>query len=815
MLTTKLKTIPLTSLFKDPGNLMIRLIQTLLFIILFTVINSAYAATIAKQSQKLSGFYNLYYQQSTGSVFVEIKHLNQPFLYQTSLVQGLGSNDVGLDRGRLADTKIVHWERHGNKVFLKQNNLKFRANTKDANEAHTIDQAFADSVIWGGTIAEESKSGLLVDVSSLILSDRQDVIDALAYSKQGAYHIDSSRSAIAQKHTKAFPKNTEISAWITYTSSKAGNYVSQAAADGKSFTLLTRHSFVALPDSNYKPRAFHPYSGYWAVGYQDYASPIEKDMNVQFIPRHRLAKKFPEKAKSEAVEPIIYYLDAGTPEPVRSALLEGARWWNQAFEAAGYIDAFQVKMLPDDADPMDARYNVIQWVHRATRGWSYGASVIDPRTGEIIKGHVTLGSLRVRQDLLIARGLSAAFATNDNGDQMHQQMALDRIKQLSAHEVGHTLGIAHNFAASGNDRASVMDYPAPFVTLNENIIDFSNAYDKGIGEWDKQVIKYGYSDFSDNDDNHLKTILQESRARGLRYLSDPDSRSVASANPVASLWDNGSDPVEELTRLSTLRKHALASYSLSNIKSTDPMSDLQETLVPIYLLHRFQVQAAAKVIGGIDYGYWLKEDEKVKQIVSMDRQRKALEHVLDTLSPEYLTLPSHLFELMLPKAYGDSRNRESFPSNNDAEIDALAIAEVSARHTLTWLLNPQRLNRVLQNQVRINNPLTVDTIIEHLISATLNSDKFEGDLAQVHQRINFVVADKLIELVHDKSLAPEIKAELDSLIEKWCQKKAKVRGKGTYQKHYLYLAKQLLKGLSDSSIRLIANPAVLPPGSPI
>ena len=429
-------------------------------------------------------------------------------------------------------------------------------------------------------------------------------------------------------------------------------------------------------------------------------------------------------------------------------------------------------MLPADADPMDVRYNVIQWVHRATRGWSYGSSVVDPRTGEIIKGHVTLGSLRVRQDLLIARGLVPPFAKSDSGDEAQQAMALARIRQLSAHEVGHTLGIAHNFAASVNNRASVMDYPHPLVKLNKNQIDLSDAYDVGIGKWDIQAVKYGYSDFSATyEQTALNNVVQESKKMGLLFISDPDSRAVSSANPWSNLWDNGKDPVAELRRISKVRTKALQNYSDAVLMSDQPLSDVQEALVPIYLLHRFQVQAAAKVIGGYDYSYWLKRDNQRPKMLESRWQKQALDALTATLSPEFLVLDDKLLSLMVPKAYGSYRNRESFPSNNGLVADPLAIAEASARHTLNWMLNPSRLNRVYTFS-SANNGFTIETVLDALFKRTLNDNFKDAQLRALHQRVNFAVADQLLSLVHSDALNSQIKAELVARIQQWAENKS-------------------------------------------
>jgi hypothetical protein len=365
--------------------------------------------------------------------------------------------------------------------------------------------------------------------------------------------------------------------------------------DAETFTVRMHHSFVQLPDKNYEPRVFDPRSSFIPISFFDYSTPVSEPIDKYFIIRHRLKKKDPNAEKSEAVKPIIYYLDNGTPEPIRSALLEGARWWNQAFEAAGYVNAFQVKVLPDTADPMDVRYNMINWVHRSTRGWSYGAAVVDPRTGEIIKGNVTLGSLRVRQDYLIAQGLLAPFENGKPADDKMLQMALSRLSQLAAHEIGHTIGLMHNYAASVSNRASVMDYPSPTVTLNANgDIDLSNAYAKGIEDWDKIAIAWGYTDLKPGTDEKtaLNKILTDAEQNGFQFISDRDARAAGGLHPQAHLWDNGNNAVDELKNVVKVRQKALQQFGEKNIRPGTPMAFLEDVLVPVYLYHRYQVEAA-------------------------------------------------------------------------------------------------------------------------------------------------------------------------------------------------------------------------------
>jgi len=580
-----------------------------------------------------------------------------------------------------------------------------------------------------------------------------------------------------------------------------------------------------LPDDDFEPRRFDPRAGYFGIGYQDYSTPIGEPITKRFITKHRLKKKNPDSEMSEPVEPIVYYLDPGTPEPVRSALLDGARWWNEAFEAAGYKDAFRVKVLPDSAHPMDVRYNMINWVHRSTRGWSYGTSVIDPRTGEIIKGHVLLGSLRVRQDYLIAEGLLSPYKDGQTFDEDNPMldMALARIRQLSAHEIGHTLGIAHNFAASTNDRASVMDYPAPKVNITQDsTLDLSNAYDTGIGEWDKVAVKYGYKDVSGlpDEETALNSVIEEAINEGLLYISDADARPAGGAHPKAHLWDNGEDAVDQLHHIMDVREIALQNFSESNIPKGTPMAELENALVPIYLYHRYQIDGTVKLIGGQNYSYNLRGDDQAgPEPVPDSTQRVALDAMLKTLSAEQLTMPERIVELIPPRPIGYYDSRELFNSHTDPTFDPIGAAETAAAMSAKLLFNTERAARLVSAEAHDSTNLGLGDLLDSIINHTWKQPIENGYEGAVQNTINHVVLYQVMNLAADENASSQVRAvtnfKLEALRE-WMRNEAESRAEKEQRIASLLYGYRTLQQFKDKGEMFMpTKPLSPPPGSPI
>lgn len=732
--------------------------------------------TKTKGFTKYTGYFNFYWDDKTGKVFLEIDKLNQEFLYVNSLPAGVGSNDLGLDRGQIGNSRIVKFIKSGPKVLLIQPNYSYRAISDNVDERKSVAEAFAQSAIWGFTALAQDGDKVLVDFTPFLLRDSHKITDRLNDNNQGSFSFDESRSAVYLPNTKSFPDNSEFEATITLAGKAKGAEISSVSPDPNAVTVRMHQSFIKLPDDNYKQRKFDPRSGYYDVEYMDYATPIDQPIMKRLLTRHRLQKKEPTATISEPVKPIIYYVDRGAPEPVRNALIEGASWWNQAFEAAGYKNAFQVKLLPDDADPMDIRYNIIQWIHRSTRGWSYGEGISDPRTGEIIKGQVSLGSLRDRQDFLIAEGLVQPYEDGKPVSDKMMKLALARLRQLAAHEVGHTLGLQHNFTASVNGRASVMDYPPPVISLNtDGTIDLSKAYRTEIGEYDKRAILYGYQDFQagTNEDEALKGIVTQTIKQGFLFISDDDARPAGSAHPQAHLWDSGTNAADELNRLMVLRKHVLDNFSEKAIRQDAPMATLEEVLVPMYLMHRFQAEAASKMLGGLYYTFALKNDgQTITKFVPPAEQWKAFDALMGTIAPNALALPEKLIEKIPPRPIGYPRTRETFKSHTGLTFDPMAAAESVAGATLSFMLQPERAARLIEYQSRDNTQPGLLPVLNKLVAQTWKAPQAAGYKGELQRLVNNLTLKQILTLAATTSAPENVRGiallQIDEL-KKWMQ----------------------------------------------
>ena len=777
-----------------------------------------------KDTTHKPGFFDLYIDEASGKVLAALPApdedgLSLKFIYATGLTAGLGSNPIGLDRGAFDSGVIVAFRKVGNKVIAEQENWKYRATSDNPREQLAVRESFARSFLWSGEISETADDGsLLVDISGFLTRDHLGVVAAMSANPEGgSYAIASDRSLPDTSSALAFPDNVEIDAFLTLTSAKPGREARVTAADGRAVTLVQHHSFVRLPPEGYKPRKFDPRTGAIEVAYYDFSAALDAPIVTRLARRFRLEREDPNATSGPVKKPIIFYVDPGAPPQIRDALIDGAEWWADAFEEAGFEDAYRVEVLPEDAHPFDIRYNMIQWTHRQTRGWSYGGGVSDPRTGEMLKANVILGSQRVRQDRMIFEGLAGTGNTGTGAADDPVEIALARIRQLSAHEVGHTLGFAHNFAASSNDRASVMDYPAPYVQVAEDgSLDFSEAYGVGIGAWDIHSAKWLYTEFPEgtDEDDALDAIAEEAFEQGLRFVGDREARSVGTAHPHGAVWDNGGDPVEALREALDVRLIALSGFGARALDDGQPLADLHKVIVPVYLYHRYQVAAAAKLVGGVDYAYDVKGGPAgpARPVPAAD-QRAALNALMVTLDPAELDLPDDLLNQMTPELGSFTPfigSEETFDSKADPLFDVLAAADTAADITISALLHPARAARLVEFRRRDAAMPGFEEVLTTVIEAV-----FQPALTDRQQTIAEVVQARLVRnlivLADNEDASAAVRAIASGQL-----RDLRLRIRGT-DRHSVWLRGMINDYTSREAVPVALTPARpdVPPGSPI
>ncbi|MGD2120589.1 MAG: zinc-dependent metalloprotease [Gemmatimonadota bacterium] len=772
----------------------------------------------------IDGFFPLYYEADHDRIFMEVSRFDTQVLHMTGLAAGLGSNDIGLDRGGGSGSRVVTFERHGRKLMMVQPNLGFRVDSENPAEVRAVRDAFARSVLYAFDVVAESDGRVLVDLTDFVLSDQTQIARRIS-----GYQFNRDRSSIYLPMTQGFPENTEIEAELTFvqgggTSAGDGRGgsggffegVSSVAATGAAASLRVHQSFVKLPEEPIEPRAWDPRQALGAHTWVDYGTPLGEDMTKRVVRRHRLEKVDPSADVSDPVEPIVYYIDPGAPEPLLSALMDGARWWNDAFEAIGYRNAFRVELLPEGASSLDVRYNVVNWVHRSTRGWSSGGSVVDPRTGEILKGTVTLGSGRVRQDYLLAEGLLSPYETGSETPPELEEWALARIRQLSAHEIGHTLGFGHNYYDSELGRISVMDYPHPWVTLNpDGTLDYSEVYEVGMGEWDSVAVAYGYQDFPEgvNEEAALQRILDDAWERDNRFLSGD-----ASIHPRIDIWSNGTDAAAELERMMAVRSAAMSRFGENAIRLGRPLAEIERVLVPLYLHHRYQIDAAGSVIGGVDYIYSLRGDGRDPfEYVSGADQREALRALLGVLDPSELALPRELIDRLPPRPPGFRGDREYFPRWTGGMFDVITPAVVLADHTVRNILDDSKAARLIEQHALDSTIPGLGQVIDEVfwsVFGALPGDEYE---AEISRAVEWVAVTRVMGLAGSAAM-PQVRAiALAKLQERKDLLDGMMAGADEDEAaHYALLSGTIERFLKDpTTMPSVPTAPAAPPGAPI
>ena len=765
--------------------------------------------------QKRDGFIPLYIDEKQGKLLMELPRDSMTVLMFYGLATGLGSNPIGLDRGANGDNFITRFESNGDKVLVVFENWNYRTSANNPDHARTITESFPPSTAGALPVVAREGGRILVDATDFVMRDWNDVSGTLQGSNEGTYNVARDRSSIYREYTRAFPENTEIDVALTFTTQgRPGNTVASIVPDGKSFTLRQHISFLKVPDAGFRPRVLDPRMGFFGIRFNDYAQPIQNPLEVRWIAKHRLERVNPADPNSPIKNPLVYYIDRGIPEPVRSATREGAKWWEEAFNAAGLRGGFRVEDLPVGADPLDARYNVVQWENRNERGWSIGGSLGDPRTGEIIKAMARMDSHRARTDYNLYAGLMGADAAAAD-----TAFVLARVRQVTAHEIGHTLGIAHNYIASTYERGSVMDYPPPRVRLSPaGDIDISAAYDVGPGEYDILSLRWGYGIFPPaSEQDSLRAIVAEGLRKGLLFLSDADARPDYASDPRTNLWDDAENPMEFLRHQMGVRRVAMSRFGLRNIRVGEPVALLQERFVPVYLMHRFAINSLAKTIGGMEYHNAMRGDgQQATRPIPGAVQRRALEALAAAITPSELAIPDTIISLLGPRPFSYGPYVELFGSRTRPTFDELGAARTLAQMVVDGLLQRERAARLVQFSTRGDNPLTLSELIDRLVASWSSAGSETRKVAALRRVAQRAVADRLITLAADKEASPEVRALVELRMTSLRNRARTLGSSGTdlERAHWTSIAGDFTRWLERKELPTPTAPLRAPPGDP-
>ncbi len=690
------------------------------------------------------------------------------YLYATSLQTGLGSAAITLDRGLDGRTELLDFRRVGTEVAIAFENPRFRAVGGTASEQRGVRESFPIDVVWmSRPVSTKPDGSVVIDIAPFLTQDVMHLARQLDSGGGAPFKLVPALSAPLLRSVQDFPDNIVFAALETFESSDPGAAVRSVAPDPHKVSFVVHSSLIRLPPPGYTPHPYDIRAGGEPIEVYDYTTPLGQRVFHEYATRFRLQKIHPGRARSRVRKPIVYYIDRAAPPQIRAALLRGVRYWAKAFAAAGYIDAFQVKVLPRGVSPNDVRYNVVFWDDRLTRSWSYGQRIVDPRTGEIIRGVAVLGSLRARQDMRIFHALVGTKYDNTGGPDDPVRATLLRLSQLAAHEVGHTLGFSHNFAGSTQHRSSVMDYPGPRILLKDGRIDLSHAYATGLGSWDMFTVKWLYGAPPPGESlRHYDSALADAMvASGARYITDTDARSPGSPTPWASLWDDGPDPVAALKHMMAVRRVALDDFGPRVLLPNEPLADLRREFVLVWLLQRYEAVAAAKLVGGVDYSYAINgHAHPPARPVDAREQNAAIDALLETLSTRELTVPHRLLMELSYGIHGADNpqfNQEVLANAGGAVFDPLVAADVAAQVTLNALLAPSRLTRVYEQHLADPHLPGLDDLLGRLLAATVGA---EHDA--VGRRIAYRTLMTLARTARDRRTSPDVAALINDRLRR-------------------------------------------------
>lgn len=715
---------------------------------------------------------------SEGQPLLGVRRFGVPFLLTVSLSQGLGSSELQLDRGRAGKARLAEFRRVGERVVCVLRNKHFLSTGEPAT-VRAGEESFAVSVIWSGPVVREWDGAVVVDATGLALYDHDRVAEHLSERGQGAYSLDADRSyplaASSSDHGVRLP------AMLTFHGIGAGAAVRAVSGDSRAVSVVQQVNLMPLPEPPLAPRSYHPASGGYGVGYVDHGLGGRQ---VRFQPRFRVGEGAPR---------IVFEIDPAVPEPFRSAVVEGGNWWRDGFAGTGLPDAYQVVVGDGDFDPYAPGVNGVVWVHRAGRGWSLGQGLTDPRTGEILHARVRLGSQRIEQVRALGETLLAPYGRPDEAELVAavEEFVLARMRQLAAHEIGHALGFAHNFASTHHPQQSVMDYPHARIGLTEDgRVDLSAAYPVGLGPWDHYVVAHAYADL---DDTELAALRQE--FAHLAYLSDEDCQGPDAAHADGVQWVTGGDPLTALATILDVRRTALAGFGPGVLPPDRQTGELEDRATLLHLLHRHETTAVARLLGGVRYRYAHAGDGAGGTTpVDAATQHTALRTLVSLLDARQLALPPAVLDTLTPPAFRYTRGEAAYDTSAGRVFDPLEAVRAAATLVIEPLLAPSRLNRLAWQHEQDPQVPSVTEVVGALLGV-------EGS-GLVQETANWAVLHGVLSTAGGEGLHAAVRAEVRAAVRTAADQLGGQRGE---------LARRWLA--DPGSVRLDPAPRV-PPGAP-
>ena len=751
--------------------------------------------TKTKGCEKFEGLFNIYQDKKSGKSYLEIdtSHLDQEFIYFSYFENGV--TDAWTVKGRYRGSKIIKISKFYNKIDITVHNTKYYFDKENPLSKGANSNINTPLIISENIIAKNNdKTRFLINADNIFLNES---LQQIRSSYSGAYRGfrlgNLSKSKTRYSKIRNYPENTDVVVNYFYESKYPSKRGSDAITDSRNVSIMLQHSLIRMPDSGYVTREDDSRIGYFTTQSNNMTT-LDQVNYRDFINRWRLEKKDPTKELSEPIKPIVYWVENTTPYEFRELIKEGVETWNIAFEKAGFKNAIQVKIQPDTADwdAGDLRYNVLRWTSSPNPPWGgYGPSFVNPRTGEILGADIMLEwsyiTNRIVSDELfneresysvnfldhdpfycdaayyqqIEKSLGINYIKNMNlSKELEKELVRQSLIRLVIHEVGHTLGLSHNFKGSlllTNDElnnkeivntkgisSSIMEYPA--INITKDPKNQGLFFDIKPGPYDIWAIEYGYTDYEDSESESdgLSSILARSTEKELAFANDAmDMRSPGKgSDPDAMIFDLSSTQLEH-----SLDKIEMVYKILEGLK--DKYTNENDTYEELYRSYRTLVYSyyqalnvVSRQIGGVKVDLAHTDQDGEKPFVSVDKetQKRAMDIIAKYGFSNKMLLQPDIFPYL-------QKQRRGFNVSSDPAIHQRILTYQN--RLLDHLLNNKVLTR-MTNSALYGNEYELPYYMIDLRKSIFESD-LNSNISTIRQNLQTAYVNRLLNIMDSKS----------------------------------------------------------------